>query len=221
MVRSSVLFGGLLARGERCPHAAFAPTKKSSQRTALLRTSVSSDFLRLTLLVRLSVLFGELLAGRQCCSWHSLDLRSLLIEQHFSLTRYSICFRKTFLSFYPQRHDSGILDCRHSDECTALFSEIGARHSMMQIPCKTHSCPPNLRMLKVSAFMRGYKVFLRNRQLPFLRARSLTRLRLPETRSKLSLQQLRVCPKGRRQSTHVLPCLKKSAARQAGSRPAR
>ena len=53
---------------------------------------------------------------------HSLDLRSLLIEQHSSLTRYSICFRKTCLTFDPLRLDSGILDCRNLGECAALFS---------------------------------------------------------------------------------------------------
>ena len=53
---------------------------------------------------------------------HSLDLRSLLKEQHSSPTRYSICFRRTFLTFDPLRPDSGILDCRNLGECTALSS---------------------------------------------------------------------------------------------------
>ena len=51
---------------------------------------------------------------------HSLHLRSLLIEQHSSLTRYSICFRKNFLTFDPLRPDSGILDCRNLGERVAL-----------------------------------------------------------------------------------------------------
>ena len=76
---------------------------------------------------------------------HSLDLRSLLIEQHSSLTRYSFCFRKTFLSSDPLLLDSGILDCRHFDKRTALFSEIGARRSTRQIPCKSLSRPPSAR----------------------------------------------------------------------------
>ena len=54
LVRSSVLFGRLLVGGWCCPHVAFAPPKKSSDRTAFLRTPAS-------------VLFGGLLAGRQRC----------------------------------------------------------------------------------------------------------------------------------------------------------
>ena len=54
---------------------------------------------------------------------HLLDLRSLLIEQHSSLTRYSICFRKNFLTFDPLRPDSGILDCRNLGEPVALDEE--------------------------------------------------------------------------------------------------
>ena len=146
MVRSSVLFGGLLAGGQRCLHAAFAPPKKSSYRTALPRTSASSDFLRLTLLVRSSVLFGDFLQVDSVArTRHSLDLRSLLIEQHSSLTRYSICFRKTFLTFDPLRPDSGILDCRHLDKCIALLSKIGAKRSTSQIPCKSQTRPPSAR----------------------------------------------------------------------------
>ena len=51
--------------GLRCPHAASARPKKSLHRAAFLRTSVSSDFLRLALLVRSSALFEELLVGQQ------------------------------------------------------------------------------------------------------------------------------------------------------------
>ena len=74
-----------------------------------------------------------------------LDLRSLLMEQLSSLTRYCFRFWKTFLTSESLLLDSGILDCSHSYKRTALFSEIGARRSARQIPCKSLSRPPGAR----------------------------------------------------------------------------
>ena len=148
MVRSSVLFGGLLAGGQRCSHAAIAPPKKSSHRTAQHFSEPQPHRTSYSLRCWFDRLFSSedfLQVDSAARTRHLLDLRSLLIEQHSSLTRYSICFQKTFLTFDPFRLDSGILDCRYFDERTALFSEIGARHSTRQIPCKSLSRPPSAR----------------------------------------------------------------------------